>query len=389
MHIWFQKSLKHKTMKKLNLFLIVCILLSVSKLMSQETVVYVSDAGNFSNPPWFSYQFDGNGGNAVELLNESDGIVWPEDILFLEEQNSVLISSLSADGIIGKYNATTWEFIENFAEGISGPTRMKIGPDGLIYVLQWNSSDNKVLRYELDGTFVDEFTSIGVPQSIGLDWDDSGNLYVSSYGGSYIQKFDLNGNDLGPFIDSGLSGPTNIWFDKSGNGDLIVLNWNNGRVKRFDSNGNFIEDLITGISQCEGVDFFPNGDILIGVGFNGTVKRYDSDFNYLNDFIESGVLDTPNAIVIREGTLSTSDFELETNFINPTIGSRFSIISNLSVEINSLIIYDSSGRIIEEVDLNKSSYWNADEYAEGLYFIRAIAKNGRSKTQKVIVNRSF
>lgn len=99
-------------------------------------------------------------------------------------------------GSITKYNSTTGDYIENFATGIAGPTRMKIGTDSLLYVLQW-SGNGKVKRYQLDGTFVDEFTSVGVPQSIGIDWDNNGNLYVSSYSGDNVRKFDANGNDLG------------------------------------------------------------------------------------------------------------------------------------------------------------------------------------------------
>ncbi|MBV1923260.1 MAG: hypothetical protein KUG68_04440, partial [Flavobacteriaceae bacterium] len=305
------------------IIILLCIIISSSSLFSQTISVYVSDAGGFNNPPWFIYKFDENGENPQVLLDEDDGIIWPEDILFLEDQNVALVTSLSTAGIIGKYNATTWEFIENFAEGIAGPTRMKIGYDNLIYVLQWSNTNNKVLRYQQDGTFVDEFTSVGVPQSIGLDWDANGNLYVSSYGGSTIRKFDTDGNDLGLFISSGLAGPTNIWFDKNQTGDLIVLNWNNGTVKRFDSDGNFVVDILTGLSQPEGVDFFPNGDILIGNGGDGAVKRYDNTFNFIENFIEPGLLITPNAVVIREEPIASVNDYNEQNIISETIGSTF------------------------------------------------------------------
>ena len=362
-------------------------LFATGSLSSQDVGVYVSDAGNFSNPPWFVWQFTETGDTPVQLLDETDGIVWPEDILFLDDDNTVLVSSLSSDGIIQIYNAETWEFIGNFAEGINGPTRMEIGPDGYVYVLQWYSGDNKVLRYETDGTFVDEFTDIGIPAGIGLDWDDSGNLYVSSYNGSYVRKFDTNGNDMGPFIDSGLSGPTNIFFDKSGSGDLIVFNWNSGVVKRFDPDGNFVEDLITGVGQCEGFDFFPNGDLLIGVGFNGSIKRYDSNFNYIADFVEPGILDTPNAIRIHEGTLSTTEFDIDDSFITPTYGTDFYINHDLITKVSSIEIYNTIGLLIEKKDLNGSFVWNAGNYSEGMYFIVAVSNTGQRKTQKVIVKK--
>lgn len=364
-----------------------CLIFSSSSMYSQTTSVYVSDAGGFNNPPWFIYKFDENGENPEILLNQDDGIIWPEDILFLEDQNAALVTSLSTAGIIGKYNATTWEFIENFAEGIAGPTRMKIGFDNLIYVLQWSNTNNKVLRYQQDGTFVDEFTSVGVAQSIGLDWDASGNLYVSSYGDSNIRKFDTDGNDLGLFISTGLAGPTNIWFDKNGTGDLIVLNWNNGTVKRFDSDGNFIVDILTGLSQPEGVDFFPNGDILIGNGGDGAVKRYDNTFNFIENFIEPGLLITPNAIVIREDPIaSVNDFN-EQNIISNTIGSTFHLVSNSDIEISTIQIYNAIGKLIETIHPEDSLAWNAIYHAEGLYFIMVSSKEGKRYSQKVIVKK--
>ena len=42
----------------------------------------------------------------------------------------------------------TGAYIEDFATVSGGPTRMKYGPDGKIYVLQWSNTINKVLRFE-------------------------------------------------------------------------------------------------------------------------------------------------------------------------------------------------------------------------------------------------
>jgi len=51
----------------------------------------------------------------------------------------VLISNLNT-GRITKYNSSTGEYIGDFATGIAGPTRMKIGADSLLYVLQWSGN---------------------------------------------------------------------------------------------------------------------------------------------------------------------------------------------------------------------------------------------------------
>lgn len=264
-------------------------------LVDVDYDVYVSDAGNFQNPPWQILKFDVTGRNPSVFINTN--LAWPQDILFLEQSNEVLISNFTS-GRITKHNATTGDFIEDFATGLSGPTRIKIGQDGLLYVLQWNGT-GIVLRYNLDGSFEDEFTSVGVTQSIGMDWDANGNFYVSSYNGDLVRRFDSNGNDLGVFINSNLAGPTNIWFDESG--DLLVSDYDGTAVKRFDSSGNYEADFLRGLSNSEGIGLLPSGNILVGNGASNSVKMFSSDGTFIRDFIPSGSgnLIAPNAVVIR------------------------------------------------------------------------------------------
>jgi WD40 repeat protein len=374
-------------MKKTNvlrIFFLLCIVLTAG---SQTQAVYVSDAGGFSTSgDWQIAKFDINGTYEGALVQEADGLVWPQDMIFLDNEQAVLISNLGAAGIISKHDWSTGALIENFAEGLGGPTRMKIGPDGLLYVLQWSNTDNKVLRFELDGTFVDEFTSVGVIQSIGIDWDATGDLYVSSYGGSTIRKFNgTTGADMGLFISSGLQGPTNIFFEPGG--DLIVFNYNSGIIKRFDAAGNFVEDLITGVNGCEGFAFFPNGDILIGVGSDGTVRRYDSNYNFIENFVDTGTLETPNAIVIRDDIpLSVRESTREIVMVTPTIGTRFQLSNEAITTFDIFFIHDSRGKRIDTFTAEDKSVWEASHLAEGVYFITA-SKNGQRSTQKLVVKK--
>ncbi|HEY6437246.1 MAG TPA: hypothetical protein VIY47_11705, partial [Ignavibacteriaceae bacterium] len=188
--------------RKLILVIAVSVLSITSNVFCQDVEIYVSDAGNFSSPPWQILKFDENGENPEVFINTN--LAWPQDILFLEDQQVVLISNYNT-GRITKYNSSTGIYIEDFASGVGGPTRMKIGADSLLYVLQ-AAGNGRVRRYRLNGIFVDEFTNIGVPQSIGIDWDSNGNLYVSSYNGDFVRKFDADGNDLGIFINTNLLG---------------------------------------------------------------------------------------------------------------------------------------------------------------------------------------
>lgn len=298
---------------------------------AQDFSVYVSDAAGFQTGPWKIVKYDHNGENPEVFIDQQ--LAWPQDIVFLEAEGTVLISNLSS-GRITRHDAETGAYIDNFATGIAGPTRMEFGPDGTLYVLQWNGN-NPVLRFERDGTPLGAFTNAGVSTAIGMDWDAGGDLYVSSFNGRFVRRFDSNGNDLGFLISTNLAGPTNIWFDDAG--DLLVSDYSATSVKRFDANGNLQGNFMTGLSQSEGVDFLDNGDILIGNGATSAVKRYDSDGNFIEDFIGTGVggLQTPNAVVIRRA----SDAGIAINpglndaWFNPnTVGQGFFINAFPEVE---------------------------------------------------------
>lgn len=278
------------------LLLLLLALLWSPKATAQDYEIYVSDAGNFSQPPWQILKFDQNGENPEVFITEN--LDWPHDIVFLEDSNSVLVSNFNS-GRIDRYNASTGRFIDIFASGLGGPTRMKIGPDNRLYAIQ-ASGTQRVKRYELDGTPLDDFTFFGLPRGLGMDWDTQGNLYVSSYDWRIVRAFDPQGSDLGSFINSYLAGPTNIWFRT--NGDLLISDYNNNTVWRFDQWGRHQGPFIQGLSQPEGVAVLPNGNMLLGDGGTSAVKMYTSDGEYIEDLITSGSggLIRPNAIVIRQ-----------------------------------------------------------------------------------------
>lgn len=364
-------------MKSLAFLLLLC-----SSLLSysQDFDIYVSDAGNFNSPPWQIVKYDSAGQNPIQFIGTD--INWPQDILFLEDTNIVLISSLGSNRI-SRHDAQNGAYLNNFATGISGPTRMKIGPDGYLYALQW-SGNGKVRRYMLDGTYIGEFTNVGVNQSIGLDWDRHGNLYVSSYALDNVRKFDTAGNDMGVFINSNLVGPTNIWFD--GNGDLLVVDYDATAVKRFDSLGVFKGNFMQGLNNAEGVAMLPNGNILIGNGGNSAVKMYDSTGTYIRDLISSGTgsLLTPNAVIIREkSNISVKEaVELKEAFLFPSQGRRFELNNVFQQRLSHIEIRNLSGELIHKTD---SHFWNASEQASGAYIASMVLKDGQIKTQKIIV----
>lgn len=285
-----------------------CVIL-VAQLRAAE--IYVSDAGNFNFGPWKILRFDENGDNGEVFITSNLG--WPQDILFLEEQGVMLVSNLTTNRI-NRHDIETGEFIDQFASVPGGPTRMKVGPDGLIYVLQWRNS-GPVLRFERDGTSLGAFTSTGIAQSLGLAWDAQGRLYVASFNGASVHRFSENGSDLGLFVDSNLTAPSNIWFGEDG--DLFVNDFQGGLIRRFSSDGAFKGNFASGLSQPEGMAELPDGSLLIGNGGTSSVRRFDESGMSQGDFIAPQTLGLfkPNVVVLRDSFSFDYEADAEGNWV--------------------------------------------------------------------------
>lgn len=303
------------------LLLVLLALIWAVNAHSQEFEVYVSDTPNFGMPPWQILKYDQNGENPEVFINQN--LDWPHDMLFLEETGTVLVTNYNS-GRIERFDAETGQYIDTFAEGIPGPTRMKIGPDGLLYVLS-SSANARVKRFQIDGTFLGDFTSVSLSRCLGMDWDARGYLYVSSYDFQLVRVFDTEGIDQGNFVFSNLNGPTNIWFDD--NGDLLVLDYDAGVVERFDENGLYQGNHIQGLSRAEGVDFLPDGSVLIGNGGTQAVKSYTTAGAFIEDFIpsQSGGLMQPSAVVVRTAALTINAGMNDAWFEPATNGQGFLI----------------------------------------------------------------
>ena len=373
-------------MKSFYFMLTACLLWLNFTSLAQDFDIYVSGGGNHA-----VIKYDQNGENPETFIAPgTGGLSWPQDIVFLERENAVLVSSFN-NRSIKKYNADTGEFIENFAALTARPTRMIIRPDSLLYVLQWGApgAENPVLRYSLDGALVDEYTDVGVATAIGMDWDADDNFYVSSYGSGYVRKYNSEGQEQGFFINSNLAGPTNIWFDD--NGDLLVVDYNAGNVKRFNADGVYQDIFIGGLSAPEGVAFLPDGNLMIGNGSTHKVKLFDSEGVFIRDLPTTGVnLSTPNAVVIRYTAPISSIPKVEAKeaiLVHPNIGTNFSLLPHHLTNMETVEIYDISGTLIEKKAVNKAQIWNAKQAAEGMYFIVAKTSKGDIFTQKVVVKR--
>jgi sugar lactone lactonase YvrE len=330
-------------------------------------------------------RYDENGNYMGDFVKQGSGsLQWPQDILF-HPDGTVLVSGFG-NGAIKRYNGKTGAFIGNFSTGYSlkGPSKMSMGPDNLVYVTQWDSVQNKVVRFDLQGNYVDEFTQTGAPKGLGHVWDSQGNFYISLYGNGgdgTVHKYDAQGNDQGTFINSNIiQGPTDLWWDGS---DLLVADYTTGKVWRFDSTGQYVSTFISGLTNPEGKAFLPNGNILIGdwgidgvhlVQPNGTITGLFCSGNGLTD---------PNCVRVRPSpTVSVQAVVNAELSVVPTTGRSFTITvprAGSKIEITNM-----SGTIVHRAEVKGAYIWNAGNQPAGMYII-SVKGSDTSLYRKVMV----
>lgn len=343
---------------------------------------YISDAGNFQQGgPYQILRYNEDGSNGKVFIK--DGLEWPQDILFLNNKNQVLVSNLKSNSV-DAFDSATGELLGRFISGIEGPTRMRVGKDGMLYILQWRG-DGKVKKYDLNGNFVDNATQTGIVTSIGFDWDKNDDLYVSSYNGRFIERFDKTGKSKGKFISTGLFGPTNIQFDQEGN--LVVLDYNRGRVLLYDKDGKLIKTLITGAPQCEGIHLTPDGNFVIGTA--ASVRIYDKNNTiqkYLVPTGEHGLLN-PNAVVYRDmSTLNAKDQpqKTDTDFLKYIGENKYIASSNLEI-LSNVTIYNYEGKVVKVHNFMQNDSLDMSAMHAGIYFAHTVLSVNKEAIQKLVV----
>lgn len=203
--------------------------------------------------------FDGVTGEHIKsfVTAGSGGLAQTQEVIFLDD-GSLLVTGIGGTAL-KRYDGETGAYLGDFTSGYSlnKPTKTKIGPDGYLYVSQWDDNDNAIVRFELStGAFIDEVVP-SLFQGMGQAWDSEGNFYVVSWGLGKMQKYDADFNLLVE-TTSNLSGPVNIWIDDE---DLLhVVDWTEGSVKHFDTDLTYLRTYISGMTNTEG--YLIDGDVV-------------------------------------------------------------------------------------------------------------------------------
>jgi sugar lactone lactonase YvrE len=116
------------------------------------------------------------------ITNGSGGLSGANAMTFDSSQTYLYVTS-STNQVL-KYNARTGAYVGVAASaGVSNPTDIKFGSDGLLYVL--NSGNNRILRYTATGTYVDDYVPAGSGGMVHpgqMAFGPNGDLYVAAQG---------------------------------------------------------------------------------------------------------------------------------------------------------------------------------------------------------------
>ncbi len=213
-------------------------------------------------------------------------------------EQRLLVTSFLSDRI-GQYDATTGEYLGDFASGaeLDGPLATRVGPDGLLYVA--SELTNTIVRYRVDsGEMVDTFITGGgsVPLAgpSGITWSPEGDLYVSSFENDSILRFD---GETGDFVESVITagglvdGPDNgTIFGPDGR--LYIPSYFTNQIVRYDPASGESETFVQTIARPRVLVF--HGDELYATSESTqSVRRYNPDGSLIEFFIRDGILDQP------------------------------------------------------------------------------------------------
>lgn len=176
------------------------------------------------------------------------------------------------------------------ASPLTGVLGTAIGPDSLVYVA--SEATNQILRYAVDGSYVDAFVEDdpstpgdetgGLAGPSGLAFGPDGSLFVGSFNGDSVLQYDaLDGSFLKVFVTAtsgGLNGP-DAGMTFGPDGDLFVPSFWNHSVKRYDGQngaplGDYVGLLQGGLRNPRTVLFPGDGFAYVSSEGSDEILRY-------------------------------------------------------------------------------------------------------------------
>jgi sugar lactone lactonase YvrE len=206
-----------------------------------------------------------------------------------------------------------------------------------------NKNNNTIEKFDAEGNDLGPFATAGLSGPTGLAFDSTGNLYVANNTDGTIRKFDAAGADLGVFAATGLDRPIGIAFDTSGN--LYAANNGSSTVRKFSPTGTDLGAFAsTGLSNPYGIAFDGSGNLYVVNDANSTIRKFDPAGTDLGNFATTG-LNSPRGMAF-----DTNGIAYVSNAADHTL-SKFDItgvsspFANTGLNVPLGLAFDSGGNL--------------------------------------------
>jgi streptogramin lyase len=213
---------------------------------------------------------------AVSLTGYTYVTNWSCNCVQIFDSSGMLIDSW------GSYGNGPGEF-----DGIRG---IEVDSQGIVYVS--DAYNNRVQKFTANGDFLLSWPAIS-PFGLTVDIDD--NVWVASWLGGVIRKFDPMGNLLTEWTDN-ITGVRTLAVDNAGN--VYAADQNANLMRKFDSSGNLIT---TWTPFGWDVEVDNHGSVYVATSHS--VERLDSDGNLISSW---GGCTTSNFVDLRGLGLDSS-----------------------------------------------------------------------------------
>lgn len=224
------------------------------------------------NQEWTFFHTRRIGNNDQGSVGIVAGICYVREITV---ENPLLVSSAANDRIL-LYDGDTGEFVDVLIDGaidqrLNGPIGMAVSRDNALYVV--NFFTDSILKYSLAGKIDESFTVERCPQR--LIWpnyvlfDQEGALYATSQGNNRIMRYTPDGRCLGSVSikSRGYEHPLGITLGPDNL--LYISSFTGQRILRFDGiDRRSIQIFSHAPKNPRGLVFDNQGNLLIGAASN-------------------------------------------------------------------------------------------------------------------------
>jgi DNA-binding beta-propeller fold protein YncE len=219
-----------------------------------------------------------------------DRTKWADLEFVRRVNNGVLESTLTRFGSGGFNNLN---MVDSPGTGLNGPVGVAFGPDGNLYVASF--AGDEVKRYDgTTGAFIDTFVTVG---SGGLDAPRlmffGTGLLVASGLGDAVPRYDaITGAFLGDFVPAGSGGldsPRGLAIGPDGNLYVVAGGTADAVLRYNGGTGAFIDAFVTGLINPFGLVFGPDGNLYVSEIDSAEVLRFNGTSGvFIDTFVPAG-----------------------------------------------------------------------------------------------------